>query len=55
MRADELIHEIPKGLLGWYDFQPGKTALYTGQSSDGLAGPPGGLLSHWGAGRVGAV
>ncbi len=37
MRADELIHEIPKGLLGWYDFQPGKTALYTGQSSDGLA------------------
>ena len=37
MLADELLHEIPKGLLGWYDFQPGKTALYTGQSSDRLA------------------
>lgn len=37
MGADELLHEIPKGLLGWYDFRPGGTALYIGQESDGLA------------------
>lgn len=28
MQTEELIHELPKGLIKWYDFQSGSRALY---------------------------
>lgn len=36
-QADELIRAIQKGLLQWYAFTPGSSALYTGSETDALA------------------
>ncbi|MCH5281302.1 MAG: adenylyltransferase/cytidyltransferase family protein [Lachnospiraceae bacterium] len=37
-QAEELVKEIPKGLLSWYDFKPGSTILYVGEKEDAYAG-----------------
>ena len=37
IQAEELIHEIQKGLLKWYDFKPDSTVLYYGEESDSYA------------------
>lgn len=36
-QAEELIRELQKGLLGWYNFQAGAEALYIGKADDVLA------------------
>ncbi len=36
-KVNRTIHEVPKGLLKWYDFAPGKKALYIGQETDSYA------------------
>lgn len=36
-KADELIREIRKGLLRWYDFKPGSSVLYVGDEQEPLA------------------
>ena len=35
--ANRIIHEVPKGLLKWYDFESGKKALYIGDTMDSYA------------------
>lgn len=37
MQAEEIIRELPKGLLQWYDFAPGSSALYIGSGTEALA------------------
>ena len=36
-QAQELINEIQKGLLQWYDFKEDRQALYVGDKSEPLA------------------
>lgn len=36
-KTDELIREIRKGLLRWYDFKPGSSVLYIGDEQEPLA------------------
>lgn len=36
-KVNRTIHEVPKGLLKWYDFTAGKKALYFGQENDSYA------------------
>ena len=37
MKSSSLIKEIRKGLVVWYDFQPGSNVLYLGETNDALA------------------
>lgn len=37
MQTEELVQEIRKGLLKWYDFKPNSDILYFGEESDGYA------------------
>lgn len=36
-KEQTLLREIKKGLLGWYDFVPGRAALYIGRATDPVA------------------
>lgn len=37
MQTEQLLREVSKGLLWWYDFIPGKTVLYIGKKTDAIA------------------
>lgn len=36
-QAEELIRDIQKGLINWYDFKPGSAIIYIGSEEDALA------------------
>lgn len=36
-KANRIIHEVPKGLLKWYDFKSGEKTLYIGNAEDSYA------------------